>query len=192
MSFSLVFFVIVTFVLLCLLGWALRGPRATAVPKMDPGVLEETDRSHITCFPQVQRALAKEDYIFLASKGSTQLARRVRKERREIALAYLAFLREDFQKLLQLARIIAVLSPEVEAGEEFERLRQSMKFSMHYQLIRMKLLLGFNPLLEMGSLSQAVSGLTIRLEAAMKELGERAALASELASSVKGSGLGTT
>lgn len=192
MSFSLVFFVGVTFVLLCLLGWALRGSRATAVPKMDPGVLEETDRSHITCFPQVQQALAKEDYIFLAARGSTKLARRVRRERREIALAYLASLREDFQKLLRLARVIAVLSPEVGAGEEFERLRQSVKFSTRYQLIRMKLLLGFTPLLEMGSLSQAVSGLTIRLEAAMRELGERAALASELASSLERSGLGTT
>lgn len=185
MSFTLLLIIGIGIGLLLVLAWVLRGPSNRMGPTADAGTFEETDRNHITYFPQVQQALAKDDYVFLTSKGSTKLTRRVRRERRKIALAYLAFLRQDFQKLLQQAKIIARLSPKLAAGHEFERVRLSAKFSIRYQMIRMKLLLGLSPLPEMGSLSQVVSGLTIRLEAAMRELGERAALASELASSLE-------
>jgi hypothetical protein len=44
------------------------------------------------------------------------------------------------------------------------------------------LLAGWAPMAQIGTLSDLLSGLSVRLEAAMKELGERAALAAELAS----------
>lgn len=187
MSFTFLIFVGIAIALLLLLGWALRGPSNLTKSKADP---EDIDRRHITYFSQVQQAMTEGDYAFLAAKGSKGLAQRVRKERRRIVLVYLDCLRRDFQKLLQLARVIAVLSPRVGAAQEFERVRLSATFSVRYEMIRVKLLLGFTPLPEMGSLSQVVSRLTIRLEAAMKELGERAALATELASSLDRTGLG--
>jgi len=115
--------------------------------------------------------------------------RRVRHERRRDALAYLAALRGDFQSLLRMAKVIAALSPEVAAVHEFERLRLTSKFAWQYEMIRWKLLAGFATVPQLDGLSDLVSGLSVRMEAAMKELGERAAAAAELASSIYRRGL---
>jgi hypothetical protein len=184
MSLNLLFLICFGVIALLVLVWALRNPQKRADSNMDAGSLEEADRRHVAYFPQVRQAMAATDYEFLRSRGSRRLAQRVHNERRKIALAYLAFLSQDFERLLRLARVIAVLSPEVWAAQEFERFRLSTSFSLKYGRIRMKLLLGYMPLPEIGSLSEAVSKLTIRLETAMRELGERAALAAELASSL--------
>jgi len=69
----------------------------------------------------------------------------VRRERRHVAVAYLAALREDFQSLLRMARVIAVLSPELDAIREFERLHLTAKFAWQYEMIRWKLLAGVAP-----------------------------------------------
>lgn len=52
----------------------------------------------------------------------------MRRERRKVALAYLSALRAEFERLLDTARIIAALSPEVVAGQEFERLILAVNF----------------------------------------------------------------
>ena len=68
--------------------------------------------------------------------SSREVRRRVRHERRRVALAYLAALRGDFQSLLRMANVIAALSPEVAAVHEFERLRLTAKFAWQYEMIR--------------------------------------------------------
>jgi hypothetical protein len=83
-----------------------------------------------------------------------------------------------------MARVIAVLSPQVVAVQEFERLLLTAQFSWRYELIRWKLLMGLAPRTQLDGLSDLVSGLSVRMEAALKELGERAAVAAELASSI--------
>lgn len=175
-------------ILLLLLVWVLRGPRKR---NDDLDSTEKLGRRHVTYFPQVRQALAEVDLAFLASRGSRDLARRVRKERQKIALAYLSFLRHDFLRLWRLARVIASLSPKVGTAQEFERLRLGLLFYLRYELIRFKFVFGFAPLPELGSLSDVVSRLSIRLEAAMNDLGERAALAATLASSLDGRRLDT-
>jgi len=100
-----------------------------------------------------------------------------------VALAYLSALRGDFQSLLRMARVIAVLSPEVAAVQEFERLRLTVNFLWRYRIIRMSVWAGYAPLPQMDGLSNLISGFSVRLEAAMKELGERAALVAEMVSS---------
>jgi len=87
--------------------------------------------------------------------------------------------------------VIASMAPQVGAAQELERLRLGLAFSWRYEMIRLKFLLGFAPLPELGSLSEVVSRLSIRLETTMKDLGERAALAAKLASSLEGRGLDT-
>jgi hypothetical protein len=101
-----------------------------------------------------------------------------------VALAYLAELRRDFQRLLEMARVIAVLSPEVAAVEEFERLRLTVRFRWRFEMIRMGLWAGLAPLPQLSGLGNVVSGLSVRIERAVKELVERAAMASALASSL--------
>jgi hypothetical protein len=180
----LVMFSAVVLLLLILLFWLGRKPKKHREVAPSAGCLEQGERPHITYLPQVRQALARGDYDYLSMKASPRLARRVRQERRKIALTYLSLLRRDFQKLLRLARMIAVLSPEVAAVQELERLRLSVKFAWRCEMIRLRLFTGLAPAPQLGHLSDMVSGLNVRIEAAMKELGERAALAAELASSL--------
>jgi hypothetical protein len=174
-----------------LLAWVLRDPREFAQPDVDLGYAEDLDRRHVTYFPQVRQAMAAEDSAFLASRASQALTRRVQRERRKIALVYLACLRGDFLKLWRLARVLASMAPQVGAAQELERLQLALAFSWRYEMIRMKFLLGFAPVPELGSLSEVVSRLSIRLETTMKDIGERAALAAKLTSSLDGRGLDT-
>jgi hypothetical protein len=177
--------------LLVLLGWVLRAPTRLAKSPADPALADEADRRNVTYFPQVKQALATDDFAFLASRGLPLLARRVRKERRRIALAYLESLRNDFLKLWGLARVIASLSPEVGVAQEVARLRLGLTFALRYEMVRITFLLGLAPLPALGSLSEVVGRLAIRLEATMRDLGERSALAAQLASSLDGRGLDT-
>lgn len=180
-------------ILLLLLAWVLRdsGRPTPAESSGDLGSEEESGRSHVTYYAQIQQAIAAEDFAFLASRGSRALAGRVRKERRRIALTYLSCLRHDFLKLWRLARVIASMSPEIAARQEIARLRLGVGFTLRYEMLRLKLRFGFAPLPELGALNQVVSGLAMRLEAAMQALGERAALAAKLASSLDRRGLDT-
>jgi hypothetical protein len=175
--------------LVILFAWSLRAPNRSDLPSSWRDATDEYDRRHITYLPQVRQTFAKTDYDFLSKNASLGVLRRVRRERRGVALAYLAALREDFQSLLRMARAIAMLSPELAAVHEFERIGLTAKFAWQYQVIRCKLLAGIAPVPQLHVLSDLVSGLSVRIEAAMKELGERAAAAADLASSMNGRGL---
>ena len=188
MNLTLILFFGFVALLLLALGWALRKPRNARNLPTDPDALEEGQR-HVDYLPQIRQALAAADYDFLSKRVSRGALQRVRRDRRGIALAYLAALRGDFQSLLRMASVIAVLSPEVAAAHEFERLRLTTKFAWQYQMIRWKLMAGFAPLPQLDGLSALVSGLSVRMEAALKELGERAALTAELASPMNRGGL---
>ncbi len=170
--------------LLLLFGWSVRSPKRPAPRSPCVGAVDECERKHIAYLPQIRQAFSKADYEFLSKNAPVDVLRRVRRERQRVALGYLAALRDDFQSLLQMARVIAVLSPELEAVHEFERLRLTAKFTCQYHMIRWKLLGGAAPVPQLKGLSDLVSGLSVRIEAAMKELGERAAVAAELASSM--------
>jgi hypothetical protein len=173
-------------VLLLLLCWVVRGPeRKSSGCSADPASLEESGRRHATYLPVIRQAMASSDFEFLASRAPNRLVRRAHRERQRIAMLYLADLRADFEKLLQLARAIAVLSPDVGASHEFERLRLGLQFSWRYRLVVLGLYSGWLLLPQISGLSQIVSELATRLECAMKELGERAAVAAELASSLE-------
>ncbi len=191
MSLTLILFFGSVAILLFGLGWALWKPRERKNLESDPGRLEQQDLRHTDYLPQIRQALAAADCDFLSKKASRGTQRRVRRERLNVALAYLDALRVDFDNLLRMARAIAVLSPEVVVGHEFERLRLTAEFAFRCQMIRWKLLAGMSPLAQLSGLSDLVSGLSVRLEQAMKELGERAAIAAELASSMNRRGMGT-
>lgn len=191
MSLSLILFFGSVAALLLGLSWALWKPRERKNLERDPRLLEERGQRHTNYLPQIRQALAAADYDFLSKKASRRTQRRVRRERLNVTMAYLGALRGDFENLLRMARAIAVLSPKVAVAHEFERLRLTAKFAWRCQMIRWKLLTGLTPLVQLAGLSDLVSGLSVRLEQAMKELGERAAVAAELASSKNRRGMGT-
>jgi hypothetical protein len=171
-----------TTLLLVLLLWALRSS-----PGRDGrrGLPEEQTRSNIQYFSQVQQALSEADREFLLSRGGPELAREALRERRQAALEFVAALEEEFSRLLRLARVIASLSPEVAPMQEFERVRLSVLFGFRLQVIRVRLAVGAAGMPQLEAASNMVSRLSVRMEAAMKELGERAALAGEMASAVE-------
>lgn len=175
--------------LLILFIWSIRAPRRTAPSLAAHGPDDESGRRHTSYLPQIRQALSDADFDFLAKTASREVLRRVRRERRDVALAYLATLREDFQSLMRMARAIAMLSPELDPVREFERIGLTAKFAWKYRMIRWKLLVRIAPMPQLRGLSDLVSGLSVRIEAALSELGERAALAAELASSVNRRGL---
>jgi len=169
-------------VLFVLFFWSLRSSKGRASFGASESILEDAGRSHVAYLPQIRQALAEADYQFLAGQVSLEAQRRMRRERRNVALAYLQELRSDFDGLLRMARVIAALSPEVLAVQEWERLRLTISFRWRCRIIWLSLWAGFTPLPQMTDLSKMLSGFSIRLEEAMSKLGERAALVGEMAS----------
>jgi hypothetical protein len=148
--------------------------------KVVPNGLGELKGLHISHLPQIKQALANSDFMYLKDHGHPALAKRIRKERRRIALSYLACLRVEFEKLLHLARMVAVMSPHVAVAQEVQGLRLNLEFSFRHYLIYFRLVSGVAPLEAIGNLSNLVSALTVRMETAISELGEQAALGAEL------------
>jgi len=181
--------VLIVALLLFVFLWSLRTPRKPAGSLADAASLEESGCRHATYSPQIKQALSGADLEYVATNGGDSLARRVRRERRRIAFAYLSALREDFDRLLSLGRTIAKLSPEVVALKEAERLQLTAEFLWRCRLIELRLLLGMATMPQVAGISDLVSSLTIRVEAALKELGERAAAAAQMSSSVNRGGL---
>jgi len=176
--------------LLILLLWALRGSQndsLASAPYLDS--IEEPARQHATYFGLIRQAMSHEDFEFLAARAPVRLVRRAHQERQRIALLYIENLRADFQRLLRLASVITVLSPEIAASHEFERLRLSIRFSWRYRIILLGLYAGHLLMPQLTGLSQMVGELGFRMESAMQELGERASVAAELASTLNRSGL---
>jgi hypothetical protein len=169
--------------LVVLLAWALRDRKRSTAPSSTSFLPEDLNRSAVTHSMPIRQALASADLEFLASRGPGRLVRRVRGERRRIVLSYLTCLRGDLERLLRLARVIALLSPEVAAVQEFERLCLTVNFMWRYRLVWMRVWAGFAPLPQIDTLSNVLSGFSVRVETVMKQLGERAALAAEMASS---------
>jgi len=146
--------------------------------------LEDAGRPHATYFPVIRQAMSQQDFVFLEAHAPVRLVRRAHKDRQRIAMLYLVELRADFLRLLRLARVIAVLSPEVAAAHEFQRLLLSVRFAWQYRMVLLGLYAGLLLMPQLRGLSEMVSDLALRMESAMKELGERAALAAELASTL--------
>jgi hypothetical protein len=175
-------------VLLLLFVWAARKRASKDSPLLEATALEECGRGHVAHLPQIRQALAETDSLYLSRRAPAIVAKRVRRERRRVALAFLSAVRDDFQNLLRMAKIVARLSPEVAALHEFERIRLTIVFAWHYQMIRLQLRCGLLPIPQLDGLSSLVSALSVRMETAMNALGERAALASQMASSFHGRG----
>jgi hypothetical protein len=183
MSLSLIAFGIIVATLLVLLGFVLRGNGEQKRYNSTAKAPEEAGRAHANFLPQMRQALKSEDEEFLARTGVSGLRGRVSRERRRVALSYLVALRQDFEELMHISRVIATLSPQIGVAQEFERLRLRMSFLWRYRVIWLSLRAGFAPLPQLSALSNLLSGYSVRLEEAMKEMGERAALVAEMVSS---------
>ena len=182
MSFVFYLFLVITGVLFAVFLCLLRNPKRQAAPLPPATVLHDFQASHVIHLQQIQRALAPTDYEFVSQKIPREALRRMRRERRQVALDYLSALLSEFDGLLRTARVIAALSPKVADGQELERILLTVGFLTRYRMIRLSLWAGFTPLSQLGELTNLLSGYSVRLEEAMRELGERAADVAEMVS----------
>jgi hypothetical protein len=146
----------------------------------------EVPRGHSEYFSQVRQALEKKDLAYLKERGSLRILREVKKDRARVVLAYVSALGNDMDRLLRLAHVIAVLSPEVSPTKEMERFLLTLWFSVQCQIVRIKMFAGVATKPQLSALTEIVGELALRLERAMSELGERAALTAKMNSSLNG------
>ncbi len=183
MSPAFYFFLAILALLSALFVWSLRSPKGQTDPAPSSPIPQDVQGSHVTHLPQIRRALAPVDVEFASKRIPREALRRMQRERRNVALAYLSALRAEFQTLLHTARMVAAFSPEVAAGQELERLVLTLNFLWRYRVIRIGVWAGFTPLPQISDLSDLLSGYSFRLEEAIRELGERAAMVAEMVSS---------
>lgn len=183
MSVTFYLFFAIVAILFVVFVWSLRSPKGHIPSAELPSAIPQNlQGSHVSHLPQIWRALAPADLEFASKKVSREAFRRMRRERRQVALAYLSALRTELDQLLHTARVIAALSPDVAPSQELQRVLLMVNFLWRYRMIRMSIWAGFTPLPQLGDLSNLLSAYSVRLEEAMKEMGERAALVAEAVS----------
>ena len=178
MSIPLMLFIVVAVILVLLLAWTVRPPKRTQLSPEE--VLEALSQErHYARLPQILQALREDDTEFIRGRGRSELFRRLRRERKRIALRYLDYLQEEYQVLLEASRILAKLAPELSTMGEFERFKRNLRFVLCCRYLHWRLLLGLQPWEAFGIISDMAGEMTLQLETAAARLGERALQADE-------------
>jgi hypothetical protein len=181
MSPILLIFVALALLFMGLLLWAVPAPRTES--KSPAELLQSLSTTREYCrLPQILVALGEKDTEFLIERNHRNLARRVREERRQIALQFLDLVELDYRNLIEVSRLLSSMAPEVMAAQEWQRLRLNMRFSWNCTLLRFRLRTGLNPWNGFARLSDMAGQLSYRVEAAVQNIGERAGLSSEFSS----------
>jgi hypothetical protein len=179
MSLSTVLFILFAILLVVLLAWASRPPKRQIPSGLD--VFEALSQSrHCLHLPQILQILHPEDTEYLRAGGHIELMRTVRQERRRVALSYLERLQEEFETLLEISRVLAVMSPEVVGMQEFERWKLSVAFGVNCAWLRWRLRLGLPPIAGLMQLTEMATKIVGELEAATSRVAEATVGGSEL------------
>jgi hypothetical protein len=141
----------------------------TGVPTIDRA-LESAIPKHYRFFPQIRQALSARDDHYLREVMPPHIAKRVLRERREIARLFLRGLHEDFSSLERLARMVASLSPVISRQQETERLLLGFRFRVLYSLVWLRLFTGSVPLQQIEHLTELIGRVALRMEQAMAEI----------------------
>src|SRR5208337_165106 len=190
MSITIILFIVLAVLLIAALVWAVRPPKRRLV-SISAVLAALSEEHHYSRLPQILQALQPEDTAFLRARGFAPLRRRIRSERGRIALLYLDCLQEEYEMLLEASRVVAAMAPEMIALDEAERFKLNLRFALGCRYLRWKLRLGLEPWRGLGLLSEMASGMTLRLEGATSQIGERAAWSLEFSSILKERGDGT-
>ncbi|HEV8074632.1 MAG TPA: hypothetical protein VGP66_02235 [Candidatus Acidoferrum sp.] len=178
MSLPVILLVLFALLLIGLLAWALRPPLHAARPGLD--VFDALRQSrHCSRLPHILQALQPQDTEYLRETGQMALMRTLRRQRRRIALRYLDQLQEEFEMLLEISRVLALMSPEVIGMEEMERWKLSLTFAAACAFLRWKLRLGLQPFSGFTLLSNMATGIARQLDAATRRIAEAAVRGSE-------------
>ena len=178
MSLPVIFIIVFAILLVVLLAWALRPPAHGHRSALD--VFEALRQSrHSSHMSHILQALQPNDTEYLRSVGHPALMQIIRRQRRVIALNYLQQLQEEFEMLLEISRVLAVMSPEVIAMEEMERWRLNLAFAANCAFLKWKLHLGLQPFSGFTVLSNMATSFARRLEVATTRIAEAAVRSTE-------------
>jgi len=178
MSFPILLLILFAFLLVGLLPWALRTPERPVRPAVD--VFEALSRPrHCSHISHVMQALQPQDTEYLRETGQLELMQTLRRQRRRIALNYLDQLQAEFEELLEVSRVLAVMSPQVTGLQEMNRWKLGLSFSTNCALLRWKLRLGLQPFSGFALLSNIATGIALQLEMATTRIAEAAVRGSE-------------
>jgi len=122
---------------------------------------------HCRYFAQVRQALAVPDERYLRGRVALPIVKRALRERRQVAIKFLAGLHEDFSNLERLGRAIAVLSPAIDRQQEMERLVLGLRFRVLYAWVWLRLSTGNVPLPAIENLTGLVGRLATQMQQAM-------------------------
>jgi len=173
MSLPVILLVLFALLLVGLLAWALRPPSHATRPDLD--VFDALRQSrHSARVSHVLQALQPEDTEYLQETGQVALMQTLRQQRRRIALGYLDKLQEEFEMLLEISRVLAVMSPEVVGMEEIERWKLSVAFAATCAFLRWRLRLGLQPFSGFTLLSNMAADIARELDAATTRIAEAA------------------
>ena len=173
MSLPVILLILFALLLVGLLAWALRPPARRLGPALD--VFEALSQSrHCSRMSHILQALQPEDTEYLRENGQVVLMQALRQQRRRIALHYLDQLQEEFEMLLEISRVLAVMSPEVIGMEEMERWKLSAAFAVNCAFLKWKLRLGLPPFSGFALLSNMASSFARKLDTATTRIAEAA------------------
>lgn len=181
MTVTLWLFLLAALLLISLLFWAAR-PQIQETRSSDEILQALAEDRHYHRLPQILQSLRPEDIEFLKSCGQPHLVRRVRNDRKRIALRYLAEFRKEFGLLLEAAGVLAMMAPDLAPMREWERLTLSMRFAIHCQYLSWRLRFGLAPWQAFSKLSGMASAMSLQLETVTTRMAERSAIVPELPS----------
>src|SRR5579885_2642412 len=105
--------------------------RASSKKKpMEPAENINLTCKHLINLSQMRQALETADREYLYERLGKAAAQGPLKERRRIAHRYLEALHDEFVQLMHATQVVASLSPEVEAGHEWNRFKLNLKFEL--------------------------------------------------------------
>lgn len=173
MTASIIFFAACGIAALIGTAYALLHP-LTAESKLVPRVaanLETLTIRHCQHFPQMRRAIDRQDIDFMMNHLPASRCRELQQERRKILRKYLSGIADDFARLDQLARVVASLSPRIDHRQELDRFYAELTFRVFFRIAALRLWTGAGIPDEMlAHLANMVAALSRDIEGAMTAL----------------------
>lgn len=171
MSPTAIFFVAVAAILLGLLALAARTPESSSRSPQELLQLLST-RRHFERLPQIEQAMARQDFEHLRSRGCSRAARHLKTRRRRLLLTYVDQLDEEFACLLEASRLLAVMAPSnVDLGQA-ERFKRAAVFAIRCAYVRLMLRAGTLNSAQLLRLSTMSSDISRHLDAAIQAIAQ--------------------
>jgi hypothetical protein len=129
---------------------------------------------HYKYFPQIRRAISKEDAQFLERRAMPAVRRAARRARRTVALKFLTGLRDDYRRLDRLARVLTTLAPAANQERELQRFWLACQFEFRWRIVWLEVWSGATPVAQLQNMAGFIGALAARMQTSMNALQDSA------------------